>query len=208
MSGLEALDAVRERRAKKEKPPWVRPPFAPTHEGYVLALDPSLASTGWAIMSAEHPYVHEVGTITTKPLDGKEGNIRRAVAIHSAVHPLLDRLYALAPGTALMERREGLVAHEAPPGGSGLRRADSIESASIAIRIAADTRSWPTHMVSDLTAKKRMVGRSKQVTKAEIAAALAEFWPHLPLDGMRWNEHIRDAVLIGIITLEEYHHGK
>lgn len=207
MSGLEALDAVRERRAKKEKPPWVRSLFSPaTDAPWVLAFDPSLASTGWAIMTAEAPFVHEVGTLTTKPLDGEEGNLRRGVDIYEQTLALMGRL---TYQWRVPERGTLLVAHEAPPtGGSGLHRPDSIRSASLAVRIAATVAGLPTVMVSDLTVKKRLVGRSKGVDKAEIKAALTEFWPHLPVQGMRWNEHIRDAVGIGIVTLEENHHGK
>ena len=93
MSGLAALDRVREGRAKKVKPPWVRPPFTPGADApWVIAFDPSLASTGWAVMTAQHPFVHEVGTLITKPRDGEEGNLVRGVAIYEQSLELLHRL--------------------------------------------------------------------------------------------------------------------
>ena len=204
MSGLAALDAVRERRAKKVKPPWVRSPFTPGPDApWVIAFDPSLASTGWAVMTDQYPFVHEVGTINTKPRDGEEGNLVRGVVIYEQSLALLDRL---AHEWRSPERGVFLVAHEAPPtGGSPLHRPDSIRSASLAVRIAATAVGMPTMMVSDLTVKKRLVGRSKGVEKADIKAALTEFWPHLPRERMRWNEHIRDAVGIGIVALEAAH---
>lgn len=204
MSGLAALDRVREGRAKKVKPPWVRPPFTPGADApWVIAFDPSLASTGWAVMTAQHPFVHEVGTLITKPRDGEEGNLVRGVAIYEQS---LELLHRLSHQWRAPERGTFLVAHESPPtGGSALHRPDSIRSASLAVRIAATAAGMPTVMVSDLTVKKRLVGRSKGVEKADIKAALTEFWPHLPRERMRWNEHIRDAVGIGIVALEAAH---
>ena len=192
---LQALDDLRQGRTAAQKPPWVRGSFLPLrHDLRVLAFDPSLAKTGWALVTAEYPYVLETGVLETKPLDGEEGNLRRGVSIFEQA-------------LAIMERHpDAMVAHEAPPAGSsGLFRTDATKSAGLAIRIAAHQQGRTVYMTSDTHGKKRMCGRSKDVSKAQMRQAIEQFWPHLPKSTqVRWTEDIRDAVVVGILTHEEY----
>lgn len=202
MSGLAALDAIREGKAAKAMEPWSRMPFMPINTSrIVLAFDPSLSKTGWAIVSAYSPFVLDTGMCPTQPLDGEEGNLQRGVSIFNQTRDVMSHAYRTY-GYRLV------VAHEAPPAASGgLYRTDATKSAGLAIRIAADTLSLPIYMVSDTHAKNRMTGRSKEITKAHLKVALEEFWPHLPTSKMRWNEDIRDAVIVGILTHEEFSRG-
>lgn len=192
---LQALDDIRAGKVLSMKEPWVRSAFLPIDPNRrVLSFDPSLAKTGWALVVAEYPYVLETGVLETKPLDGEEGNLRRGVSIFEQA-------------LAVMERHpDAMVAHEAPPAGSsGLFRTDATKSAGLAIRIAAHQQDRIVYMTSDTHGKKRMCGRVKDVSKAQMRQAIEQFWPHLPKSTqVRWTEDIRDAVVVGILTHEEY----
>ena len=188
MGAFDALDAIRERREPK---PWVRPEFDPSFIGPVLAFDQSLSRTGWALMDCLHPYVHDRGLLTTSPGDETsiEGSLVRATALEEEIDHLVWRLDA--PGL--------MIAHEAPAVAGW--RTDSSLLVALAIRIIARRRKLPLHMVYAQHAKRRMTGNAN-ADKPEVKVALEEMWPHLK--GTRpWNNDIRDAVLIGILALEE-----
>lgn len=185
--GLEALDAVREGVSSRA---WQRASFDPVEDRRVLAFDPSLRSTGWALMQAEYPYVIETGLIATEAMSGEEGNLSRGVEIFHRVFDLI------------VSHKGVIVAHEAPPATSMVYRPDSAKTGSLAIRCAASLAGASVDMRYDHAAKHRLLGRTQGVRKADIKVGLKEMWPHLPVSGMRWNEHIRDAVLVGILAME------
>ena len=183
---LEQLDLLATQPSKAPDP-WTLKPFDPVVCGNVLAFDQALANTGWCLMRPIYPYVIRTGVIRTDTDIGHEGNLSRTILVHDAVKALID--------THL-----DLVVHETPPVGPGMYRPESSLLAATAIRIAAHDHGVALTMAPAQRAKVRLTGDA-QATKADIKAGIKKLWPHLPILGP-WNEHVRDAIALGIVAME------
>lgn len=175
----------------------------------VLAFDPAIAKTAWALVSAEEEglYIAGTGMLTTPPDDGGQvANLVRATAIWEQVNGLLA---AIGPDAI------DYVAHERPPvGGGRLARTDSAAMASVAIHIAVahlnQTRFQASRnlaydpmlitTVASQTAKARLCGKAS-ASKAEVKAAVADLVALAP--GMAFNQDISDAIAVGLVAMEQ-----
>lgn len=186
MSGaLEALDAVG--RGGKAKKAWSQAPYSPLPRT-VLAFDQSLSATGWAVLTETGPV--RAGVIRTDPQKGNEGTLSRAVEIAREAEWLM-RQYHGAGAT---------IVHEAPPATyRGMHRGEASLVAATAIRIAADRGSRRLVMISAQAAKRRMTGDAN-APKARVKEAVTEMFGDLGLKP--WNEHVRDAVILGVLAME------
>lgn len=201
-TGLERLDALREKKTPEE---WSRPPFTPASSITILAFDQSMAKTGWALMSSEHPYVLMAGTLSTTAVEtGYEGDFQRVVELHLDMTKIIRGNYH-SHGFD----NPTLVAHETPPVGNVIGGGRSSIMSACALRVAAAEAWLPTHMVGAQRAKARLTGK-RDATKQEVGVAILEMWPHLSI--MKpWNEAVRDAIAVGVVAIEEYqgeHHDQ
>lgn len=192
---LDAFAATR--KPVKIKPAWVRPELADlAHDVPILALDQSLSSTGWAelrvtsLVPGDHRLeVHAHGTLkTSSPYLGHVGTLAQMRHLTSA----LDDLVHL---TKFPWRR---VICEQPPI-TGFRKESSLLAAA-AVELAV---SGTQVMVQAQHAKYTFTG-DKNATKATVKKALAYYLPEITTRD--WNEHSRDAVLLGLTYLKELTH--
>ena len=185
------LAAVRfaSRRQRKAPPPWSPPDPAALPCGHVLALDQSLSSTGWIDFSSlpGGVIVHARGTL--RPVTALTGYLGTWDK-HAQLAAML--------GAGEMAARIGAahaVAWEAPPVGGGHRTESSLMAGALLYMLAGPGRA---HVVSAQHASSLLTGTPRH-GKREIGLAVARYVPESA--SRQWNEHLRDALAIGIAYL-------
>lgn len=179
-------DALGETKDKnKIEPPQIH------YIGRIITFDQSLSSTGYAVITADPDgaWIWNTGVLkSTHDLRGHEKTLDRFVE-------LVDDLEKLRGDIGKVTD----VIHETPPVGSRMIRAESSLLAAAAIQQVF--KDVPIHMVSRQKAAKRWTGNGN-IPKKEIRQALMSFG-YTPKEwGMTWNEHVADALSIGLLYLE------
>jgi hypothetical protein len=128
-----APGAAPTRRRAKAKPEWRPPTMADLAIGRVLALDPSLGSTGFVDMECDgdHLIVHAGETFTGAFEDGLTGWAKDFAAAESLRQQFTERFRRYLTISGLV------IVHEAPPlGGGKMASPESAIQASLMLRAA------------------------------------------------------------------------
>lgn len=189
------------RKEPKRKPEWSPPQLIDlAAEISILALDQSLGATGWAELTVRRgddgngspkPFVdiNAHGTVkTSSPHVGHLGTLHQ---MRMLTTELKNRLLMTSfPWTVLV--------CEQPPV-SGHRKESSLLAAA-AVELAA---SGTQVMVQAQHAKHVFTG-DHNATKAMVRDAMATYAPETLT--RKWNEHTRDALLLGLTYLRDLTH--
>ena len=171
-----------------------------SHRGQeVLAIDQSIASTGWAIVmgASEDPVwrVVRTGMVQTRPTKARgfsDTYARTAVAYEG----ILD---------VLLKHEPAWVVHEMPPVGYGMRRPDSSLLMAQVVRCAVLAMEDPlvVRMLSANRVKARLTGDAN-AEKPQVREAVNALIPTLP-DGQvkPLNHDVYDAIALGIVAISE-----
>lgn len=168
----------------------------------MLCFDQALANTGWAYMN--HDLKDGWGLLATGTLKtdadktGSIGNIKRSVKMYEMMksvltdHPMSD-----------------VVIHELPTVGFGMFRPESCLSAAISLQIAVSCLDTPipVHVMQRQRVNKHLTGHpnsDKKTVGAAVEKRLVDQFSNV-LQSRR-NEHIRDAIALGIVWLEQGNH--
>jgi Holliday junction resolvasome RuvABC endonuclease subunit len=160
-------------------------------EGLVVAFDPAIANTGYAVVdrSGERLHILDMGVFSTTATPDRsswDATFKRAVALDVFVRGLLCKW------------TPALVLHEMPPVGGGptIHRADSSIVASCVVQLASAALEVPVQMVSAQKAKKVLTGKAK-ADKKQVRRVLEEMFPaEVKTRSLRWNEHSADALAL------------
>jgi Holliday junction resolvasome RuvABC endonuclease subunit len=164
----------------------------------LLALDPSLTATGWAVLDLRHGCVEDVGVIRTKlPPKAKrhhyQGDTDDA------------RVRALAQGVAKLYRIPGVavVAKEAAAGSRHVKAAKALAYAqAVPVALAVGLGVGELLNVQAEEAKRAATGK-KSATKDEVAAGVFARWPEAQalveaLKPASIHEHATDALAVAM----------
>lgn len=164
-------------------------PLASWFKGRILAVDQSLANSGWAMI--EMGVVTWTGNIKTDPMSvGHEDTLLRGERVY-AEYQLLLRKFEI-----------DLIVHETPPvSGARMMRPESSLVSAVALRIAGSLAGIPVEMVGAQRAKKRWTGNGN-AKKPEVREALKAAFPELR-QKKPMNQAIIDALAIGLVVAEE-----
>lgn len=191
----DALETIRAFAADR-KNPKVKPDYRPPrHEdfewGRVLAWDPSLANTAWVVLDVgpERIQVTAHGVIkATVPAVGFAGTFAIVPGLWQGIRKVL---YRYPEGRSVIEMP--VVRGE---------RTDSSLVAGVLIQAARAEMCIPAaKMVARDHAASVLAGdrhASKAASGAVVDALLAPQRPATP-----WNEHTRDAALVGLLALRK-----
>lgn len=178
-------------RVEGEIGPRPTPVLAPAHNGVMLSFDPSLASTGWALVEGKDGEfsVLKTGMFRTTPDEG--GQYDRMMRVTTQAYPVFEY------------EDYDCWAYESPPGGNAhhLFDRESAVLAVAALRFAFSLTTVVTPIKSVQAQKmKRRVTGVKSASKSQVRDSLVTICPELssmkPL-----NEHVVDAVGIGVVAL-------
>lgn len=134
-----------------------------TKKDLILAVDQSLAASGWVLIRGDLCVV-TVGTLKKSKdttLDGHEAMLQRVVALEEEAEAVLREIKPM------------IVLHESPPVGNFRGSNQSSLVAAVAWRIAAAKVGLPIKMVGAQKAKKHLTGNGN-AKKPAVHAALRE----------------------------------
>lgn len=164
------------------------------YRGRLLAFDQSLSSTGYALITCDNDgaYIWETGVLkTTHDLRGHEKTLQRYLELVHDLDDLVDKVGTVQD-----------IVYETPPVGGRMIRPESSLLAAAAVLVC--TEDFKPHMISRQKAAKRWTGKGNS-TKKEIRDALMSFG-YTPKEwGLAWNEHVADALSIGLLFCEQPH---
>lgn len=174
------------KKPKASKKKWEQPTVDDLAIGHVLAFDQTLSNTGMAWVINDKQGLRAIDCANLKPppddYKGHEGSIKKGLWLHSK----FQRLRGECAGRNAQE-----IVYEQPPV-MGYRIESSL-MAAMALRLA-----WPTAVgIYNQHAKAIFLGPG-QHTKADVKECINSYIlpPRSP-----WNEHVRDAVLLGLTYL-------
>jgi Holliday junction resolvasome RuvABC endonuclease subunit len=162
------------------------------YEGWILAVDQSIANSGWAYVWSDRDTfrVEAGGNLKTDPIDkGHEDTLQRAVECFRQYMRLLG------------EYRPDVIVHELPPVGNHMARPESSLVSATALRTAAHAREIPIKMVGAQHAKKVITGNGN-AKKYDVKTCLLHLVPDLALL-KPLNEAIIDAVALAWVAARE-----
>lgn len=185
-------------RPRRGKASWVRPVLSDFYSepGQVLCFDQTVTNTGVAILRYDpdcFPGLVVDYTAMLRPpkddLKSHEATYARARAVHRQIEAEVAkfRIYASNPRKIIGER----------PAVTGHRT----ESCFLAGYALSHATGGQAELVSNIHAKAVLLGpKAKGApawTKADVKRAVEHYV--LPPDpGMPWNEHVRDAIMLGL----------
>lgn len=176
------------KKPKSSRKQWSRPPVSALAQGHVLAFDQTLSNTGMAWVINDEQGLRAIdckNLVQTTTARGHESSIRKALLLHNTLR--FDVRESI-PGLNAQA-----VVYEQPPV-MGYRIESSL-MAALAVRMV-----WHEAIgVSNQHAKAIFLG-SGQHTKADVKACINDYIPNFMRTGP-WNEHVRDAVLLGMTYL-------
>lgn len=160
----------------------------------VLAFDASLSNVGWAVVWAEPDRLHvsQAGTLRpAEPDDGYMGTWRRA-------SELRGRLLNDEPFTWHRRWKTKTVV-EAPLVGAGYRTESSLIAGMTVWQVFDDVQPVAAaHVSSVLLDNPRVLSdERKKLVRAEVIRLVPG------AAGRSWNEHMRDAVSVAVVTLRD-----
>jgi Holliday junction resolvasome RuvABC endonuclease subunit len=158
-------------------------------EQWVLAIDQSMASTGWVLLASNddgEPIVIGTGMIVTNPT-GK-----------GSFEDTYGRMLQIEDGfMALTGLNPSRIVHEMPAVYG--KRTEASLLASVVLRLTARRRDIPISMVAAQKMKRIIAGKpnaSKDEVRAAVKSLLPDIVRHKPL-----NEHVYDAAAIGLASM-------
>lgn len=183
-----------------EAAPQAPEPRQSGYSGRILALDQTIAKTGWVCVEAQDGALVRIlgqGQIKTEvPEVSHEGTLRRAVICADQYGALIDSFLPMVQGAPFT------VVHEMPPVGAWLSRGESSLCAAVALRITmAKYIDVPVVMVAAQHAKK-VVTDNGNAKKAEVKAALMRLVPFTATMG-RFNQDVADALALAYTFARE-----
>ena len=174
--------------AKKVARPkdWGKVDWHPTK---VLAFDPALANTGWALVHffayPMHPVIGASGTYVTKPADASSAGIIGSLERGDAIFEFVDRLIKnMEPDIVMV--------HETPVNQANaafVHKSEGGPVSAMAVRAAMRNNGHEPMAIEVQTWKKRVTDNG-HADLHEVAAVIAEVFPDLK----RSNEHVRAAL--------------
>lgn len=158
--------------------------------GNILALDVSLANTGWAVLrvdgSTPEPLL-DFGCIRTAPIKrpgaASMGKLDRGRAY---TRELLHVIRAYKPASAVLELPTGSAKHQ--------QQGPTMEANGLVIGVFAVLAEWlglPLHGVTPQAVKKAAAGKNNAAKEA-VQAVVLEVWPQVL--GATGAEHVCDAL--------------
>ena len=174
------------KKPKASKKKWEQPTVDDLAHGHVLAFDQTLSNTGMAWVINDKQGLRAIDCANLKPpsgdYKGHEGSIRKGLWLQSTFVRLRGEC-----------RNAQEIVYE-QPAVMGYRIESSL-MAAMALRLA-----WPTAVgIYNQHAKAVFLGTG-QHTKADVKECINSYIPNWQRTGP-WNEHVRDAVLLGLTYL-------
>lgn len=194
MTDLTDLAQFRGDASPKKKVEWTIEVVQPIFAGRILALDQSIANTGWAVIE-QGGRVSAQGNLKTEPTTTAKSRSHEDLLQRASI--LFNEFVLL-----MQEVAPDLVVHEMPPAGGRMRGGgeSSLVTAN-AVRNAATALAIPVRMESAQRAKKRWTGNGN-AEKKMVKEALLRLEPSLA-DRKPMNEAIYDAIAVGWLASEE-----
>lgn len=192
MTEEDLRERAREAAAGRKSKGWHDPHYDDLNDRAcpVLAFDQTLSSTGWVMFKprgAGYKYfeIIERGTIKiATERQGHEGSLHKGEMLHAHLVALEARL----PRPALV------VAEQTPVKGY---RLESSLMGAFAVRLV-----WPqARLISRRSATSRMLPPGERDEKRHTERLLWRFLDTGESGGKRWNEHERDALLLGLAAI-------
>lgn len=166
------------------------PPIEVNYKGIVLAVDQSLANSGWVVIDARTSLDPvDRGTFSASTaLEGNEANLKRGEDIYDVFCNWLAHM------------RCDVLVHEMPAARNTVQRPESALLAALSLRLAARSVGIPYKMISANRAKLVVTGFSR-ADKKRVRRTILERYPHLT--SMRMNEHVLDAYALALTHIHE-----
>jgi hypothetical protein len=159
-----------------------------TYRGNLLCFDQSLDNTGWIHLNFtddKYPEILGSGTFTYSGVESAQAKINRGMELYSLFTFFLKSFYCP-------------IIHEVPPKADRLRNSESSLMAATMLQLAnASLRRLD--MVTSQETKKVWTGNAN-ARKTIIKGYLLDWWPDLKY--VRTNEHVRDALALGMAWAE------
>lgn len=155
----------------------------------ILAFDPALANTGWALVNffpfPFSPVLAATGTFVTKPADASSAGIIGSLERGDAIFAFADRLMKDMDSDVVM-------LHETPVNQANaafVHKSEGGPVSAMAVRAAMRINGFEPEAIEVQTWKKRLTDNG-HADLHEVAAVIAEIFPGLK----RSNEHVRAAI--------------
>jgi hypothetical protein len=192
-AGERLRERVREAKRPSRRKEWHQPTLAEFRPSWrVLAFDQSLVSTGWVLIevASEQLVLHDKGTIHTRirQADGHLGSIERAEDL-AATMAIFGGLWASVSSVGY----DDVIAEATPIVGYRL------ESSLLAAYVIRHNYGERVTFVSRQKAVSRLIPpEARTGSKRDTQHLLDTYLPDGP---KRWNEHERDALMLGLCHL-------
>lgn len=169
------------------------PPRLVFRETRVLALDQSLANTGWVLLETGGDSVRVVFKGTLRPKSqslSHEGTYEKAASLEAMLEQVALKCLPLLSSdfVVVMER----------PSVRGYRVESALMAGREVYRMSHRLVGSDPVMVSNLTMRKTFGLKAKD-PKAKVKEALVPYVPEV--GGREWNEHMRDALALGLAAV-------
>ena len=189
----EAKDEV---KAKRRKKVWTPPDPGRFRHETILAMDQTLTHTGWAVIESTYEgltlLMADCIDVRTD-LVGFEGTFAKA-------HEMERRIRGVVGATTVVATT---VVHEMPAVG-GHRTESSLIGALLIRQVMQQHRGVGVAMVSNLAMKALLCAPGERDEKKHVKAAVEGLIPKERRNRTRrWNEHVHDAVALGLTHLYE-----
>ncbi|GAA1978966.1 hypothetical protein [Kitasatospora viridis] len=185
-----------EEQARRRQPTWQAPIPRDFAYGCVLAFDQTTSNTGTAVIThLPGAGLRIAYTETVRPaetaLTSHEGSYAKAAQIRRGVRQVLARTQPhLGSEPHYVFERPSVTGH----------RTDSALLAGLVVYEETDGRAV---LVSNRHAKRVLVGpvpKGTTITKRQVKEAVGRYFPEPP-PSSSWNEHVRDAIMLGLVHL-------
>lgn len=187
LATIKAFAADQKSRAKP-KPKFARPTLQDFREGVWLCFDQTIGNTGWVLLKTAPGLVRvmEAGSYSAPQgrTPGPEGTIQ-------AVKPLIKEF-----GRILGQYRADAILYELPAVAGKRTESSLVAAACLQAAHLHHAVTTPLVVMPRQRAANRLVGNAdanKQETSALVNELVGIWRPQRP-----WNEHTRDAVLLGL----------
>jgi hypothetical protein len=183
------------RRPKSRRTVWAPPDRSRFRSGMVLSIDQTLRHTGFALVGSDGNGWLGVHTGDCFDIDsdevGFEGTLDKADRLEQALNRLMI-------GAAMWAQE---IVHEIPA-----VRGYRLESSLMAAReVRRAAKAWapglPVTAVSNQAMKALLLPPEKRLEKKYVREAVEALIPADQRDTKRWNEHVHDAVALGLTRL-------
>lgn len=194
--GAQALESLREKiKSQKDnaKKPSAKQWVEPTVEQFagsglrVLSFDQTLSHTGWALINAgATPEVWDGGVLEPVGISSTsfQQTYEKAFSISDQINELVGQQ---EPDELVMEM----------PAVAGYRTESSLIG-GLLVNMAARRYGLPVTAISNITMRALFMEPGNRTGKAPVKAAVEKLVPADQRSVTRWNEHVVDAVALGL----------